>query len=284
DLNVATQYSCKKPQRREKVLAQSKPALNGIDFLEVLPTQTRLLVHFLFPLPGQPNAVPPGPAPALMPADLKIEGGTRITDIQIVSMTAADKILTIQVNHAGDFSMYTLRVLAAKGFDPQLSAVDFSFKASCPSEFDCRPADVCPPARLPEPDIDYLAKDYASFRRLILDRMAVTMPAWRERSPADVGIVLAELIAYAGGQLSYYQDAVGTEAYLGTSRRRVSVRRHARLLDYRLHEGCNARAWVYFESGPTGATLPAGTLLLTHANAPRGPISELLTIEGLSQG
>jgi hypothetical protein len=250
----------------------------------VLPTQTTLTVHFLFPVPGQPNAVPPSPAPALTVANLKIEGGARITGIQIVSASASGKVLTLQVNHPGDFSTYTLRLLTAAGFDPQLSAVEFSFKASCPTDFDCRPASVCAPARLPEPDIDYLAKDYASFRRLILDRMAVTMPGWRERSPADLGIALAELIAYAGDQLSYFQDAVGTEAYLGTARRRVSVRRHARLLDYRLHEGCNARAWVFFESGPAGATLPAGTMLLTRASAPRGPINELLTVEGLSQG
>src|SRR5690606_5996430 len=42
----------------------------------------------------------------------------------------------------------------------------------------------------------------------------------------------------------YYQDAVAQEAYLGTARRRISVRRHARLVDYFLHEGCNARAFV----------------------------------------
>ena len=36
------------------------------------------------------------------------------------------------------------------------------------------------------PQIDYLAKDYASFRRLMLDRLSVTMPDWRERNPADI--------------------------------------------------------------------------------------------------
>src|SRR5205823_1136824 len=44
--------------------------------------------------------------------------------------------------------------------------------------------------------------------------------------------------------LSYYQDAVATEAYLNTARQRISVRRHATLVDYQLNEGCNARAWV----------------------------------------
>jgi hypothetical protein len=40
---------------------------------------------------------------------------------------------------------------------------------------------------------------------------------------------------------------VATEAYLGTARKRVSIRRHARLLDYPVHDGCNARAWVQIQ-------------------------------------
>ena len=103
-----------------------------------------------------------------------------------------------------------------------------------------------------EPEIDYLAKDYASFRRLMLDRMAVLMPHWRERNPADLGVALVETLAYVGDHLSYQQDAVATEAYLGTARRRVSVRRHARLVDYPMHDGCNARAWVQVRFDKTG--------------------------------
>ena len=56
--------------------------------------------------------------------------------------------------------------------------------------------------------------------------------------------MLAELIAYVGDHLSYQQDAVATEAYLETARSRISLRRHALLVDYRVHDGCNARAWV----------------------------------------
>ena len=36
----------------------------------------------------------------------------------------------------------------------------------------------------------------------------------------DVGVMLVDLLAYVGDQLSYYQDAVATEAYLGTARQR----------------------------------------------------------------
>ncbi len=52
---------------------------------------------------------------------------------------------------------------------------------------------------------------------------------------------------------------VANEAYLNTARQRISVRRHARLVDYFLHEGCNARAFVHFALAPqTRRTLSAG--------------------------
>ncbi len=93
-----------------------------------------------------------------------------------------------------------------------------------------------------------MAKDYASFRKLILDRMAVILPAWRERNPADLGVTLVELLAYVGDQLSYQQDAIATEAYLNSARKRVSLQRHARLVDYFVHNGTNARVWVHLTS------------------------------------
>jgi hypothetical protein len=171
----------------------------------------------------------------------------------------------------GDLSTYRLRLAASAtddgppaGFDLKFSEIDFRFKVECPRDYDCKTLAHCPPESVPEPRIDYLAKDYRSFRRLMLDRLAVVMPAWSERHAADVGVMLVEALAYAGDHLSYFQDAVATEAYLGTARRRVSVRRHARLLDYRMHDGCNARAWVAIESGlPDGRVLPAGTALCT---------------------
>jgi hypothetical protein len=94
------------------------------------------------------------------------------------------------------------------------------------------------------PSIDYLAKDFASFRQLMLDRLSATLPSWQERHLPDLGITIVEILAYVADYLSYFQDAVATEGYLGTARQRISVRRHAKLLDYVLHEGCNARAWV----------------------------------------
>ena len=57
----------------------------------------------------------------------------------------------------------------------------------------------------------------------------------------------SRLFAHVGDLLSYHQDAIATEAYLGTARRRVSVRRHARLVDYFPQEGVNARVFLHVE-------------------------------------
>lgn len=190
-------------------------------------------------------------------------------------LAAASKILTVQVDNAGDFSMYTLRIVVSPtdteppaGFDAQLAFVEFSFKAGCPSDFDCKTEDICRDEAPEEPRIDYLAKDYASFRRLMLDRLSLLSPDWTERNAADLQVALVELLAYTGDYLSYYQDAVATEAYLFKARKRVSARRHARLLDYHVHNGCNARTWVTVEveSSSDGASLPVRTVLLTRGN------------------
>jgi hypothetical protein len=142
---------------------------------------------------------------------------------------------------------------------------------------------VCAPEQVAEPLIDYLAKDYTSFRRLMLDRLSTLVPDWRERSPADLWVTLVEALAFRADELSYFQDAVATEAYLGTARKRTSVRRHARLLDYPFHDGCNARVWVAFETTADGMNLSgynpdtgaSGTLLLTQISGQkRGRISK----------
>ena len=244
--------------------------LNGIDFVEVLdhdaPTQAErqrtLFVHFVNPLTG----------PGLTSDNIRIEGGERIHRIAVTGMAPGtdQTILNVSVDEPGDFSIYTLRVVQdaehlqpPDGFDPVSSSIEFSFKVECPTDYDCRRPRICPPAPVQQPDINYLAKDYASFRRLMLDRMAVLMPQWKERNPADVGVALVELLAFAGDYLSYQQDAVATEAYLGTARRRVSVRRHAKLVDYAMHDGCNARAWMHVTVTADTGPLLKGTRLFT---------------------
>ena len=245
--------SCRDEERREDVRLAS---LFGLDYVEVggaksTDNQRTLYVHFL------------GRAPAKFEKpNLVLTGGRRIRDVQITDLRVVrqkditrDDYLEVEVNKSGDFSNYTLSAVDVDasgkptgqpmaGFDKRYSSVTFNFKASCPSDLDCKPQCGCPPPQRTEPDINYLAKDYSSFKQLILDRLALIMPDWTENHVPDIGVTLVELLAYAGDYLSYYQDAVATEAYLGTARERISVRRHARLVDYAMHEGCNARTWI----------------------------------------
>ena len=253
--------------------ADGRPVLNGIDYLEVVSSdQTVLQVHFIHPLPGEVGGVPA--SPPLTISNVSIEGGVRVQGIQLKNVHCAGTVLTLEVMRPGDFSTYTLRLvqspsdpLPPQSFDPRLSQIEFSFKIGCLSNFDCAGSASQTRELAAEPELDYLARDYATYRQLLLDRLSVVMPGWAERNPADLQVALIELLAYVGDSLSYYQDAVATEAYLGTARKRVSVRRHARLLDYFMHEGCNARAWVCFEvdegSDADGATLPSATQVWT---------------------
>lgn len=114
----------------------------------------------------------------------------------------------------------------------------------------------------PTGDPGYLAKDFNSFRSMMLDHLAANGPEWTERHLADLGVTLVETLAYVGDYLSYYQDAVAAEAYLATARQRRSVRGHARLVDYVLGEGVSARTWVQLTPTHDDVRVAAGVPLL----------------------
>ena len=271
--------SCPDDVRRARFRAATTPLPHAIDYVEVLPTQHALVVHAFGDLPV-----------GLGPDNVAIEGGVTITPVRVTaaaradvlppavldaadeavvaSMSAADQrqALVIHTDSSGDFSTYTVRLIPPAGtvadYDPVLSSAEFSFKVDCPSDFDCETDDACPPDLGEPPRIDYLAKDYASFRRTMLDRLAQTVPDWQDRNPVDLGVTVVESIAYAADLLSYQQDAAATEAYLGTARLRSSVRRHVRLLDYPFHDGSNARAWVVL-TGADGASVERGRRIVS---------------------
>ncbi len=263
-------------ERARRAALLGHPSENGIDFLEVDATDLHLLhVHFLNPLPADAYDLP-------TELDrISVEGGTRVAGIRVVqAVRAAAQRLDVRVDRIGDFSPYVLE-LEAEELDPRFRRIEFSFRAGCP--VDVAPTSAAEAAPLEDgPALDYLAKDYASFRRLLLDLAPQLNPAFVERNPADLGVALVELLAYAGDRLSYFQDAVANEAYLETARSRISVRRHARLVDYRLDEGANARTFLHVEvhEGVVGAqTLPAESKAVTriisplvHAEDPPGPV------------
>jgi len=267
--------ACRDEARRARV--REAAGLDGIDYIEVpatsLDEQRFLHVHFLS------GEVPPGLVGR--PDLFSIEGGTRIRDLRVVAVSDAGDHLVVEANAAGDFSPYTLAIdLVAVGapdpddpprLDPPFARCAFRFKAGCPRRFDCGPDTGADESHGEIPPIDYLAKDFASFRQALLDLAPTLVPDWTERHAADLGMALVELMAYVGDHLSYYQDAIANEAYLDTARQRISVRRHAALIDYRMHDGVSARTFVHFAlvAGQVGV-LPKDTQVLTRIHRPLG--------------
>lgn len=90
--------------------------------------------------------------------------------------------------------------------------------------------------------IDYLARDYESFRKALIDLIPSKLPEWTDRSEADFGIVLIELFAYMADILSYYQDRLANEAFLPTANERRSVINHLRLIGYEMAPAAAAAA------------------------------------------
>lgn len=254
---------CRDELRRDFV---RRAGQNGLDHVEVSDDHRTLTVSFLAKAPA-----------GLRPANVKITGGQRVTGITALAVRLCadddpeiDDCIQVTVSQPGDTSCYQLSLVEADaqgrptdvplaGLDPRYACVSFSFMAGCPTGLDCAAAQACAPQAVAEPDLSYLAKDFASFRQLLLDRLALIMPAWTEAHEPDIGMAIVELLSWVGDELSYYQDAVGTEAYLRTARLRISVRRHLTLIDYLMHDGCNARTWVCVElSGSGPVTLKAG--------------------------
>ncbi len=142
------------------------------------------------------------------------------------------------------------------------------------------------PASTGSTSIEYTARDFTGLRTMMQSRLAQNLQgdsAWALDHPADPLMTVAEILAARADYLSYQQDAVGTEAYLSTARHRLSVRRLARLLDYAINDGCNARTWLAFGVAQD-VILPAGMAVVTPQPGrlgvvlPPGPLGPTTTV------
>jgi hypothetical protein len=105
--------------------------------------------------------------------------------------------------------------------------------------------------------IDYMARDAESFLRSMRALIPEKLPEWTEyESEADFGNVLLQLFAHMGDILSYYQDRVANESFLGTAQERRSVIQHLRLIGYALSTAAPA-------SAPLTLSVPASVTEVT---------------------
>ena len=243
------------PDRLAALLAST--TLNGVDFIQITAADQRSLrVHFL-------NAVT---VDGTLTGPITITGGESVPTVPIEPIAAADwavddegrPTLDLHTPFAGDFSFYTLTV-PSSALDSYYAQVRFTFKAGCPSNLDCQSTPECEPPPAGGPAIDYLAKDFGSFRQALLDYSAITYPQWVERDEPDLGMLLVEMVSAAGDDLSYLQDRIANEATLATATQRCSVVRHARLVDYEPGPATSASAMVQVDVGT--AIIPYGVMV-----------------------
>lgn len=238
--------------RRQLLLAPGA-ILNGIDYIDTGPGRARLSVHFL-------NTVAvAGSLSGSQP--VTITGGELVTSIaaspidETMAWSADSQgrpVLALTVTPPGGFSTYRLAISSTK-LDPFLSHAPFTFKGGGPAETDCAPpAPGCPEPGQEQVPIDYLAKDFASFRQALSEFSAQRYPAWVERSEADLGVMLMEALAALADELSYYQDRVVAESTLATATQRLSAVRHARLVDYEAAPATVATAVLQLDVSPPG--------------------------------
>lgn len=261
------------PDRLAALLAST--TLNGIDFVEILtPDQQSLRVHFL-------NAVT---VEGTLVGSITITGGESVPEVPVTAITPASwavddagrPTLDLQTPFRGDFSFYSMHI-PSTALDPYYASVRFTFKAGCPSLLDCAVEPRCEEPPTGGPQIDYLAKDFTSFRRALLDYSATAYPNWVEHDEPDVGMMLLEVLSAAGDDLSYLQDRVANEAAFATATQRSSLVRHARLVDYEPRPATSAQTLVQIDV--TTATVPQGIVI--EASRPDGGVLSFELGDGL---
>jgi len=245
------------PGDRLAALRARSEDLTGIEFVQVVDKcdQRRLRVYFFtdprdlgspFEDLGDPGVTPD----PLSLADFRIYNPRGVApDVEVVPCPGPDamiwgddadagrRFLEICVAEPGDFAEYRL-LIDDERIDRFFNDVQFSFKVGCDDRLDCaEPSTECPPEELADFPVDYLARDFVSFRNALLDFAAQRYPNWQVPIEADVGVMLLETMAALGDELSYLQDRHNREAYLETATERRSLRHKARLLDYEIHDG-----------------------------------------------
>ena len=237
------------PDRRNAIAAQN--VVTGVDFVFVAPDQVHLDVFFLNdPLALTSSLITLGASQLRIHEDLLGEVG-----IAGLAWGVADgrNVLRLTTSVPGGFRPYRLFIDDGR-IDPYFNDVLFDFKANCPSELDCKaPPHECPPDVQVDFPVDTMARDWWSFRQALLDFASQRYPDWKDRVEADLGVMLAEIMASVGDEMSYTQDRIARESSFAGATQRRSLRRHARLVDYEIHDGLGATGWLDLQmSGAAG--------------------------------
>jgi hypothetical protein len=233
------------PDRR-RLLLSPDAVYNGVDFAEL--RRGRIYIHFI-------NRVRVKGTLARDRAPVTLTGGSRspepsvrvIRDDDWSTDTSGRPVLRVSVNVPEPGSRYTLTVHSDR-VDPGLRSAAVTIPGQDGGDIDCAAAPSAGPAPAePAVPIDYLAKDFTSFCQALSNFSAARNPEWAERSEADLGVMLMEVLSALADELSYLQDRVAAEAALDTATQRLSLVQHARLVDYEPAPALAATTMMQFD-------------------------------------
>lgn len=250
------------PDRLE--LLRQQTDLTGIDFVYVHDDQSEIDVYWHV----EPDvlAVPLVGTIAENQVSITSAHAPNLPRVEVDAVAWPDvdgrRVLRLTVAEPGDFVVYRLAVDDAR-IDDVFNDVPFSFQAGCPSRLDCQPVEVpCPDVLPAGPPTDYTARDFWRLRRAMLDAATLLEPTWPDRSEADQLVMLTEVMASVADELSYTQDRIRWEASFEHATQLRSLRRHAQLVDHRMHDGMGASTWLAVTTTPAAiGNVPAGTVV-----------------------
>jgi hypothetical protein len=244
------------PDRRLWLLGPDA-TFNGLDFAEVRHGQVD--VHFINRVRVKGTLALDRP-----PVTLSVSGAVArpfvhpVDDSDWRTDTSGRPVLRVTADIPDAPARYTLTVHSDR-VDPCFSSVSFSVQGRGDTVDPGEQAPPGPPPGDPAVPVDYLAKDFSSFLQALSNFSAARYPLWAERSEADFGIMIMELLSALADELSYLQDRVAAEAMIDTATQRLSLVRHSRLVDYEPAPALAASTVVQLDVAPPG---PPGSPVL----------------------
>lgn len=83
-------------------------------------------------------------------------------------------------------------------------------------------------------NLQYLSRDFEGFKRDFIEHLRVYFPdTVQDFNESSVGIMMTELVAFIGDNMSYYVDKRFNESFLETARETKNILKHAKQLGYK---------------------------------------------------
>ncbi|MDB5285234.1 MAG: putative baseplate assembly protein [Mucilaginibacter sp.] len=137
--------------------------------------------------------------------------------------------------------------------------------------------------------VAYRVGTHAQFKESLLAGLSLSgapaLQGFTTREDNDFTIALLDAWSVVSDVLTFYQERIANESYLGTATERLSVLELARLIGYELRPGVAAGTYIAFtvdsSSGALGPVLPAGNLSGLLINLPPITIDKGIKIQSI---